>query len=240
MILRARSLAPFAAAAALAALWAGAWGCARFVDVQETKLLATTPLRRIAILPFRGDLYVKRARAGGGTIVTCLYDRRQFPDARVSERAFSEVTAIFQQKLVMRGGFDIVKPGDVAGLVARRRLDPNELSPPAFFGAIGEGLGVDAVLAGNVFRYDERHGGAYGAERPAAVTLDVHLIHARTGELLWSASYSETQQTLTENAGGIGTFVQRGARFLSANQLADWAAEQILERFPKPRAGASP
>ena len=239
MIPRARSLAPFAAIAVLAGLAAGAWGCAKFVDVRETDLLKKVPFRRIAILPFRNDLYVKRERTGEGAVVTCLYDHRRFPDTRVPERAFSEVTSIFHQKLVLRGGFDIVKPGDVAALVARQHLDPNVLSPPAFFGAIGAGLGVDVVLAGNVFRYDERHGVSYGAERPAAVTLDVHLIHAQTGKLLWSASYSETQQALTDNAAGLGTFVQRGARFLDVNQLAEWAAGQILEHFPEPRAAAS-
>ncbi len=212
-------------------------GCAKFVQVQETDLLKKTPVRRVAILPFARDLYVKRVGKGPDAAVMCLYDHKAFPNARVPDAALAEVTAIFTQQLLMRGGYEFVRPGEVDALVQRRHLDPHALEPPAFFGAIGAGLGVDAVLAGNVFRYQDREGSAYGAERPASVALDVHLIDARTGKMLWEASYSETQSALSENAEGIGTFIQRGASFLSANQLAAWAAEHILERFPEPREG---
>jgi len=213
-------------------------GCAQFVQVQETDLLKTTPVRRIGLLPFRSDLYVKFAGSGQNETVTCLYDTKVFPRHRVPEAALVEVTAIFHQRLALKGGYDFVNPGDGAAFVAKRRLDPKELEPPAFFGAMAEGLGVDAVLAGNVLRYDELHGSAYGAAKPASVVIDVHLVDARTGRLLWAASYSETQATLTENAAGIGSFVQRGARFLTAHELADSAVEQILERFPPPRVAA--
>ena len=212
-------------------------GCAKFVDVRKTDLLAKTVVRRIAILPFSRDLYVKRAGKGSDAALMCLYDHKGFPNTRVSDVALAEVTAIFTQQLLMRGGYAFVGPGEVEALVRKQHLDPQALEPPAFFGAIGAGLGVDAVLAGNVFRYQERHGSAYGAERPASVALDFHLIDARTGKMLWEASYSETQSTLSDNVGGIGTFVQRGAAFLTANQLASWAAEQILEKFPEPREG---
>jgi hypothetical protein len=216
-----------------------ATGCAKFVQVQETDLLRKTPIRRIALLPFRSDLYVKLSGSGSTARATCLYDGKGFSRGRVHDGALAEVTAIFHQRLALKGGYDFVKPGDVAALVARRHLDPGELEPPAFFGAMAEDLGVDAVLAGNVLRYEELHGSAYGAEHPASVVLDVHLVDARTGKLLWAASYAETQATLTENAAGFGSFVQRGAKFLTAHELADWAAGQILDRFPKPRAGAA-
>jgi len=235
-----RASALLLAAIIAAALVSALLGCAKFVQVQETDLLRKTKIRRIALLPFRSDLYVKFSGSGARATVTCLYDGKTFPRGKVPERALAEVTAIFLQQLALKGGYDVVRPGEVEALVARRRLDPKALDPPAFFGAIGQGLGVDAVLAGNVLRYDERHGSAYGAESPASVAIDVHLVDARTGKMLWEASYAETQSTLSENAAGIGTFVQRGARFLRAHDLADWAAEQILDRFPPPRAGGAP
>jgi hypothetical protein len=209
--------------------------CAKFVQVQETDLLRKTAVRRIALLPFESDLYVKRTGTERSPTVTCLYDGKIFPRARVPEAALAEVTAIFLQQLSLKGGYDIVRPGDVEALIARRHLDPKAMEPPAFFGPMAEELGADAVLAGNVLLYDELHGSAYAAKASAAVVMDVHLVDARTGKLLWQASYAETQATLSDNVGGIGSFVQRGARFLTAHQLADWAAGQILERFPKPR-----
>jgi hypothetical protein len=223
-----------AAAAAAALLWAAAAlpGCARFVQVEETDLLGKTDLRRIAVLPLRSDLYVREEKRGNEETVTCLYDGKTFPRVRVPAGALQEVTAAFTQQLVLRGEYELVLPGEVQSLVKGRQLDPTELSPPAFFGAIGEGLDVDAVLAGNVLRYDERRGSAFGAERPASVTIDVHLVHARSGKLLWGASYSESQAPLSENVGSMGLVVQRGARFLTVSQLASWAVEQVLDRFP--------
>jgi hypothetical protein len=222
-----------------AALWAAASlpACARFVQVEKTDLLEKTDVRRIAVLPFRSDLYVRQSQQGDGVAVTCLYDGKTFPLRRVRASALQEVTAVFTQQLVLRGGYDLVLPGEVGALVERRQLDPAELSPPAFFGAIGEGLDVEAVLAGNVLRYDERRGSAFGAESTASVTIDVHLVHAPSGKLLWGASYSEAQAALTENVGSLGMVVQRGAQFLTVSQLASWAVEQILDRFPEPRGG---
>jgi TolB-like protein len=220
-----------------AALWAAVSlaGCARFVHVEETDLLRKTDVRRIAVLPFRSDLYVRQSERGGELVVTCLYDGKTFPLGRIRAGALQEVTADFTHQLVLRGGYDVVLPGETEALVKRRRLDPAEMSPAAFFGAIGEGLDVDAVLAGNVFRYQELRGSAFGAESTASVTIDVHLIEARSGKLLWAASYSEAQAALTENVGSLGMVVQRGARFLTVSQLGSWAVEQILDRFPEPR-----
>lgn len=210
-------------------------GCTRFVNVHKTDLLKRTEVRRIAILPFSQDLYVERAEEGHRPIVICLYDRKKFPWVTVPQNAFVEVTAGFAQQLQMRTDYELVMPGDVRALVDGHGLDPSELSPPAFFGAIAAGLRVDAVLTGNVLRYDHRRGGRFGAEDPAAVTIDVHLIHAKTGKLLWAASYTETQAALSENMGTFGTVVQRGAQFLTVNQLATWAIEQIVDEFPEPR-----
>jgi hypothetical protein len=67
------------------------------VQVQETDLLKTTPVRRIAILPFRSDLYVKRTGTGPGATVTCLYDKKIFPRAKVPEVAAAGST-IFHQR----------------------------------------------------------------------------------------------------------------------------------------------
>jgi len=213
---------------------AGLAGCARFVDVHRTDLLKERRVRRIAIVPFATDLYVERTKGSFEPVATCLLEGRRFEAGRVPEKAPAEVTASFVQQLTLRGGYELVLPGQTQAYLAGRGLDPGVLDPAAFFTAVGRGLAVDAVLAGNVLRYDELKGSAYGAERSASVAIDVHLMDARTGGLLWEATYRETQSALSDNVGSLGTVVQRGAKFLTANQLASWAVEQIMVEFPRP------
>lgn len=208
-------------------------GCARFVDVQKTDLLKDARIGRIAIHPFTADLYVEAVAGGDGPAVVCRLEGKRFGISKVSAPATREVTAIFSQQLAIKRGFELVLPGEVAALVEARGLDPSELGPKAYFGAIAQGLGADAVVAGTVYRYNERSGSAYGAERPASIAIDVHLMDGRSGALLWEADYSEAQAPLLDNVGSVGMVVQRGAKFLTISQLAAWAVEQIVERFPE-------
>ena len=214
-------------------------GCARFVDVRKTDLLKDARLGRLAILPFTTDLYVEKSMSPEKPFLVCLLEGKRFKVSTVPPSALEEITAIFTQQLSIRGGYDLILPGEVSAFIKRRHLDPSALGPRAFFGTIAEGLDVDAVVAANVYRYDERQGSSFGAERPASVLIDVHLLDGRSGELLWEADYNESQSALSDNAGSLGLVVQRGARFLTASELASWAVEQIIERFPEPAEKAS-
>ncbi len=207
--------------------------CARFVEVHRTDLLKERPVRRIAVMPFATDLYVERTKGTFEPVVTCLLEGRRYAGGPIPKAAPDEVTATFVQQLVLRGDYELVLPGETQAFVDRQGLDAAALDPAVYFMAIGQGLKVDAVIAGNVLRFDELRGSAFGAERPASVAIDTHLMDALTGALLWEASYREEQATLSENVGSFGTLVQRGAKFLTASQLATWAVEQILEEFPR-------
>lgn len=214
-------------------------GCARFVDVRETDLLKEARLGRLAILPFMTDLYVEKSPDPGKPFVVCLLEGKRFKVSTVPPSALGEITAIFAQQLSIKGGYDLILPGEVSAFIKRRHLDPSEIGPRAFFGAIAEGLDVDAVVAANVYRYEERRGSSFGAERPASVLIDIHLLDGRSGQLLWEADYNESQSPLSDNVGSLGLVVQRGAKFLTASELASWAVEQIIERFPEPTEKAS-
>ncbi|MDP3940407.1 MAG: hypothetical protein Q8R92_20015 [Deltaproteobacteria bacterium] len=230
-----RRAGPFRLACAAMALLPMLAACARFVEVHRSDLLKERPVRRIAVLPFATDLYVERTKGTFEPVVTCLIEGRRYAGGLIPKTAPDEVTAAFVQQLTLRGGgYELVLPGETQAFVDRQGLDAATLDPATFFMAIGQGLKVDAVVAGNVLRFDELRGSAYGAERSASVAIDTHLMDARTGALLWEGSYQEAQATLSENVASFGTLVQRGAKFLTASQLATWAVEQILEEFPRP------
>lgn len=209
-------------------------GCARFVDVRETDLLKEAQLGRLAILPFTTDLYVEKSQDSREPFIVCLLEGKRFDVSTIPPSAPGEITALFAQQLSIKGGYDLILPGEVGAFIKRRQLDPSVLGPRAFFGLIAEGLDVDAVVAANVYLYEERRGSSFGAERPASVSIDIHLLDGRSGELLWEADYNEAQSALSDNVGNLGLVVQRGAQFLTVSELASWAVEQIIERFPEP------
>jgi TolB-like protein len=99
--------------------------------------------------------------------------------------------------------------------------------------AMGRKLDADAVLVGFVYRFRERVGNGFSAESPASVAFDLHLIRVIDGRTVWSGNFDETQQTLGQNLFQLGTFLTRGGRWITAEDMATDGLDKILSKFPK-------
>ena len=99
----------------------------------------------------------------------------------------------------------------------------------------GKQLKADAVLAGTLYRFTQRVGGALSVETAASVGFGVHLIRVADGRLIWSRQFDETQKSLSENLFKLGTFVERGGAWLTAQELSRFGLKSIMEDFPSPR-----
>jgi len=97
----------------------------------------------------------------------------------------------------------------------------------------GRDKDAEVVLAGFVYRFRERVGKGYGAESPASVAFAMHLIRVADGRTIWSAHFEETQKSLGDNLFQLGSFLSRGGRWLTAEELAMSGLEKIFEKFPK-------
>jgi len=104
---------------------------------------------------------------------------------------------------------------------------------------IGEMVYADAVLTSRVQRYRERVGDEWGAKSPASVAFVLDLVDVRRGDVIWSATFDETQKSLSENILAFGNISERGVRWLSADQLAQDGVKkavgqlhQIIARGP--------
>ena len=98
---------------------------------------------------------------------------------------------------------------------------------------MGRDQDADVVLLGFVYRYRERVGKGYGVESPASVAFAMHLIRVTDGRTIWSAHFRETQKSLGDNLFKLGSFLSRGGRWLTAEELATSGLEKIFEKFPK-------
>jgi hypothetical protein len=92
---------------------------------------------------------------------------------------------------------------------------------------------ADTVLAGFLYRFRERVGKGYSIESPASVAFGLHLIRVSDAYPIWSAHFDETQQSLGENLFQLGSFLSRGGRWITAEELAVSGLDKLLSEFPK-------
>jgi len=95
----------------------------------------------------------------------------------------------------------------------------------------GKSLGADSVIVGVISEYRERKGSGYGVESPASVAFSVQLLKTDSEKLLWETYFSETQRALTENVFEIKKFFKRGAKWISADELAKEGVRTTAQRL---------
>jgi hypothetical protein len=78
-----------------------------------------------------------------------------------------------------------------------------------------------------IYRFQERQGGNFSVIRPASVGFHIHLYEG--SKLLRVFVFDETQQALSDNVLGIFTFFRRGAKWITAGELAREGARKGID-----------
>ncbi len=171
---------------------------------------------RIAVLPF-------------GVTPPTLGQRQGYATPAPPPAAGDKLAELFYRKLNVREGLAVVPPNSVRDAVP---AVPTVVTNRALLRKLGERLNVGAVLEGTVEVYKERQGNTFGLDRPedaAAIGFSARLVSVKDGTILWIGEYYERQRPLTEDLSG---FLERGAHFLTVDQLADSAVNHVLKGFP--------
>ena len=122
-------------------------------------------------------------------------------------------------------GIEVVAPEDVA------RASAGD-SVPELAAAVHQQFGADAVLVGEITRWVEREGEALGTRHPAAVGIRVVLHGAPAGQRLWQGEFDRTQQPLSENVLLTPRYPGGGTRWLTADEFAHFAADELAGAMP--------
>jgi hypothetical protein len=188
-------------------LWAGAafLGCVGTVVEQSFPALAErrSPIRRIAVAPLQ---VTPEAAASAAPVVA-----RYLVDAFAAR------------------GFEVVPPEEV-GRVSGALGPASGLRELA--ATLQREFGADAVLVGKITRWAEREGSAAGSQRPASVGLLVDFYGAPDAHHLWQGDFDHTQQPLFKNLLLTPRYPGRGTRWLSAEELAQFAANELAAALP--------
>jgi len=185
-------------------------------------------LEKIAVLPMdRANLKPQPGEAA------CALSDTFYEASDVSIEAARKVTKLLLDSLNSDPRFVPVKEAKCVSFLSRMLITEPNAPQLRLVQALGKELGVDAVLYGKLFRFEDRIGGPYGVERPASVTFTLYLIRTKDGAVLWRYAFSETQQPLTENLFKAGLYKKTGMRWLTAEELAKIGIEQALKDLKK-------
>lgn len=152
----------------------------------------------------------------------------------VPSEAITEMNRILLERLEEDKSHEFVSPEEAKGVVSEIKYTNKKMDIPLrqILQETGKAFGAEAVLSGHIYRWRERQGSDFGAEEPASVALNLHLLRPVDGAILWRDKFDKTQQALSENLFDISTFVQGRGRWMKARDLAVIGLRRLLERIP--------
>ena len=80
----------------------------------------------------------------------------------------------------------------------------------------------------------ERKGGAWGADEPARISLQVEIVRAADQRILWASSYREAEEPLSDNLFRI----KKAQRFHTLHELFVQGVQEVLADFESARRQA--
>ena len=181
----------------------------------------------LAILPFFIEKVDDPTR---GAI--CPVCRAVYRPGDILAGSRNTLTRLLQEKTEAMDKFAILPPEKVEEALSQSERSQFELKPLRSSIQLGRTLNMNFIFIGFVFRFEERIGSHIGAEKPASVGFDVHLIRLRDEKIVWTGKFDETQRPLSENVLKIGSFFRRKASWLTAEELSSVGMDEMLKKFP--------
>lgn len=166
-------------------------------------------------------------RSDMGRAVPLNIERPLSQTVTVPTSAGDIVTQLLWSRLQARQGVTVLSPNEAAkALMTQAASQPSAGQSPAV--TVARQLKADASLIGQVRVYQERVGGRFGASPAATVGFEAKVV-AADGQVLWEGNYYERQRPMTEDLMG---FIQRRGVFVTAEELAAYGVEHMLNEFP--------
>ena len=184
----------------------------------------------LAILPF----FIEKGEDPGRGAV-CPVCKGVFQKGEILGSAPIILNRLLYQKVETLKAFDLLSPERVERFLPPGRKEEIGLRPLPSLIQLGKEMKADFLLAGFIFRFEERVGSSLGVEKPASVGFDLHLFRMRDEKRVWEGKFDETQKPLSEDLLRIGAFFRRKASWLTAEELATVGMDEVLKRFPGPK-----
>ena len=183
---------------------------------------------KIGVMPF----FKGRPSADTGETLICPICELSFKSENIKDGADRAITSYVQESLERRYRDKVIAFDEVSRVYQEIPRDDTKDTPRSLAQKVGEALGADFMIAGTVWRYRERIKEPMGPGMGASVAFDMYLIEVSGAKTVWKKRFDETQRPLTEDIRGAKVLVKKGARWLSADELARYRVEEVFKRFP--------
>jgi hypothetical protein len=117
---------------------------------------------------------------------------------------------------------------ELVGLDKEALSSDQGMSEVETFKRIGREFSAETVMVGYIYRWQERKGTDYSADRPASVAFDLYLLRSVDGEVLWKGRFDKTQAPLSENILDARTFFKGKGKWMTVESLADLGLSDML------------
>ena len=103
----------------------------------------------------------------------------------------------------------------------------------AYWTRVGKEMMVDLLIVPQILDWRERVGGKAGVTSSAAVNMDFYLIDVRgpEGTLVSRSHFREKQIGLSDNLMNFDTFLKRGGKWVSTQELALEGVDKMIREF---------
>jgi len=183
---------------------------------------------KIGVMPF----FKGKQSPDKGESLNCPICDLYFRSENIKDGADRAITRYVQEVLERRYKDKVISLEEVSRLYQEIPRDDTKDTPRSLAQKAGEALGADLMIVGTVWRYRDRVRDPMGPERGASVAFDMYLIEVSSGKTVWKAKFDETQRPLTEDIRGAKVLIKKGAKWLSADELASYGVEEVFKKFP--------
>jgi len=183
---------------------------------------------KIGVMPF----FKGKQSPDKGESLNCPICDLYFRSENIKDGADRAITSYVQEVLERRYKDKVISLEEVSRLYQEIPRDDTKDTPRSLAQKAGEALGADLMIVGTVWRYRDRVRDPMGPERGASVAFDMYLIEVSSGRTVWKAKFDETQRPLTEDIRGAKVLIKKGAKWLSADELASYGVEEVFKKFP--------
>lgn len=185
-------------------------------------------INKLAIAPFISvSSSAKQAQAMSETL-DCALSGLCYRNQDTLTPAEQSLTSLLRQGAAEHYGDALIPQPEVTQhFLAMPKADKD--TPREIAVRLGQDLGVDHVMIGILWRYEQRVGSPLAAERPASVSFNLFLLDVANKSLVWQGSFDKTQKALSDNLFEATLFFKSGVKWLSAEELAEFGIKKTLQ-----------
>jgi hypothetical protein len=204
-------------------------GCASSaVTTLHDETVTVSMVSSVASMPFVKARRCEDAVSGEHSVLDCRLSSLKFFPEFYSPGAVREISSALHEELEKNYGTALKGYEASAAVFKALTLEQPDSTLRSLATAFARKREAEYVFVGVLENYIERKGNTRGINNPASVSFSLYLVRASTGSVVFEGTFDETQQALSENIFKVRSFFQRGARWLTAEELAREGIESII------------